>query len=141
MTLPRIALAAVAAIAIPLAAMAADADRSAILKRYADLARAADSGFAGFSAARGETLYRTTWAGSDARTPSCMSCHTSDPKQPGRNAKTGRPIDPAAVSVNPQRYTDLTEVEKHFARDCKSVLGRDCTPQERGDYLTFMIGQ
>lgn len=137
----RLAVAA-ALIILPLAALAAgNTERAAILADYAVRARAADPGFTGFSAQRGEALFRGSFAGGDARTSSCMSCHTADPRQPGRNAKTGRPIDPVAVSVDPRRYTDAAQVDKHFARDCKSVLGRDCTPQERGDYITFMMGQ
>jgi hypothetical protein len=140
----RYAMVAVLASAcVPLAAAAVGgADkRAAILADYAAKARASDPSFTVFSAARGETLFRTSWAGGDARTPSCVSCHTADPKRPGRNAKTGRPIDPVAVSTNPARYTDAKEVNRHFARDCKSVLGRDCTARERGDYITFMTGQ
>lgn len=139
----RYRLAVVAAIIIlPLAALAAgNTERAAILADYAAKARAADPGFAGFSVQRGEALFRGSFTGGDARTPSCMSCHTADPRQPGRNAKTGRPIDPVAVSVDPRRYTDAAQVDKHFTRDCKSVLGRDCTMQERGDYITFMMGQ
>ncbi|MFO1188380.1 MAG: DUF1924 domain-containing protein [Alphaproteobacteria bacterium] len=125
----------------PVVATAADARRDAILADYAAKARAADPGFTAFSAQRGETLFRTTWTGGDARTSSCTACHTDDPRRPGRNAKTGRAIDPVAVSVNPIRFTDKAEVEKQFTRDCKSVLGRECTPTEKGDYVTFMAGQ
>jgi mono/diheme cytochrome c family protein len=132
---------AAALILLPAAAMAADAARDAIVAGYAAQAKKADPAFAGFAAQRGETLFRTKWAGGDERTPSCTACHTDNPKQPGRNAKTGRPIDPVAVSVNPKRFTNLDDVEKQFGRDCKSVLGRECTAQEKGDYITFMAGQ
>lgn len=132
---------ALAMLILSSAVLAADPARDAILSDYAAQARKADPGFAGFSAARGETLFRGSWTGGDARTPSCMSCHTADPRQPGRNAKTGRPIAPAAVSVEPKRYTDPAQVAKHFERDCKSVMGRACTPLESGDFITFMMGQ
>lgn len=122
-------------------ARAGEPARDAILADYAAQSRAADPAFAAFSARRGETLFRTEWAGGDPRTPSCTSCHTADPKNSGRNAKTGRPIDPVAVSVNPSRFTDSADVEKQFGRDCKSVLGRACTALEKGDYITFMAGQ
>jgi hypothetical protein len=46
-----------------------------------------------------------------------------------------------AVSVNPARLTDIGEVEKRFRRDCKNVLGRACTPVEKGDFVTFLAGQ
>lgn len=129
-------------LAIVAAAPAAAADaRQQILDGYLNQAKAADPGFAGFSAERGEALFRTNWAKGDSRTPACTSCHTEDPRQPGRNAKTGRSIDPVAISAHPKRFTDLEEVEKQFGRDCESVLGRACTPAEKGDYITFMMGQ
>lgn len=132
----------IAAVAVlPVAALAGDARRDAILADYAAKAGAADKGFAAFSAQRGETLFRTKWIGGDPRTTSCTACHTANPRQPGQNAKTGRAIDPVAVSANPKRFTDPTTVEKQFTRDCRSELGRDCTPLEKGDYITFMAGQ
>lgn len=121
----------------PTLVFAGDSRRDAIVADYAK----ADAGHAGFSAQRGETLFRTQWKGGDERTPSCTACHTDNPRQPGRNAKTGRPIDPVAVSVNAKRFTDAGEVEKQFTRDCKNVLGRECTAREKGDYITFMMGQ
>lgn len=136
-------LATASAVLLALAAGQAQAadPRAAILDGFAAQARAADPSFAGFSAERGEALFRTKWAGGDERTPSCTACHTDNPRQPGRNAKTGRPIEPVAVSANPKRFTDMEEIEKQFGRDCKSVLGRDCTALEKGDYITFMKGQ
>lgn len=135
-------LAGVAALTLlPFITLAANSPREALLADYAAEARRADPAFAAFSAQRGQTLFRANWAGGDTRTPSCTACHTANPRQPGQNAKTGRPIDPVAVSVKPQRFTDKATVEKQFARDCKSVLGRDCTALEKGDYITFMAGQ
>ena len=128
-------------VALPLAVLAADARRDAILADYAAKARAAAPGATAFSVQRGEALFRTKWTGGDPRTTSCTACHTADPRQPGQNAQTGRPIEPVAVSVNPRRFTDPATVEKQFTRDCRSVLGRDCTPLEKGDYITFMAGQ
>lgn len=130
-----------AVIVAPTLAMAGDPDRDAIIADYAEQARAVDPGFGTFSAKRGEALFRTKWSGGDPRTTSCTACHTDNPKNSGRNAKTGRPIDPVAVSVNPSRFTDAGDVEKQFTRDCKSVLGRPCTPLEKGDYISFMTGQ
>ncbi|MQX35737.1 DUF1924 domain-containing protein [Roseospira navarrensis] len=136
------AVAAPLALTAPTPALAGDAeDRQAILDTLAEEARAADPAFNGFDAAAGETLFRTRWAGGDERTPSCTACHTEDPRATGRNAKTGRPIEPVAVSVNPDRFTDPDEVAKQFHRDCDEVLGRECTAQEKGDYITFMMGQ
>ena len=131
----------VAVAALPVVALAGDARRDAILADYASKARAADRGPTAFSAQRGETLFRTKWTSGDPRTSSCTACHTADPRHPGQNAKTGRPIEPVAVSANPRRFTDPATVEKQFTRDCRNVLGRECTPLEKGDYITFMAGQ
>ncbi|WP_404384320.1 DUF1924 domain-containing protein [Caenispirillum salinarum] len=142
--MPRFAMTAATLLAILAGgpALAGDAaDRAAILAGYAERAAADDPAFTGFSAARGEELFRTRWAGGDARTPSCTACHTNDPRAQGRNAKTGRPIEPVAVSVEPDRFTDIDEVEKQFRRDCDAVLGRPCTPREKGDYIAFMQEQ
>lgn len=130
-----------ALVLLPVTAMAANAARDALLAGYATQAKKADAAFAGFSTQRGETLFRTKWAKGDERTPACTSCHTDNPRNAGQNAKTGRAIDPVAVSVNAKRFTDPEQVEKQFGRDCKSVLGRECTPLEKGDYITFMAGQ
>ena len=53
-SIPALAI-AVAMLALPPAVQAADAGRDAILSGYATQARAADPGFAGFSAARAGT--------------------------------------------------------------------------------------
>ncbi|MBF0128989.1 MAG: DUF1924 domain-containing protein [Alphaproteobacteria bacterium] len=137
----RVILAVLVTLAAPVAAGAGDNGREAILAAYAAEAKASDPSFSGFSANRGETLFRSVRSGGDERTPSCTSCHTGDPRAPGRNAKTGRRIDPVAVSANARRFTEGEKVEKHFARDCKSVLGRPCTVLEKGDYITFLEGQ
>jgi hypothetical protein len=126
---------------LPMTVQAADPARQAILSDYAAQATTEAPGFTGFSAQRGETLFRTSWGTGDQRTPSCTACHTNTPTQEGRNAKTGRVIEPVAVSVNAKRFTNSDDVEKQFNRDCKSVLGRTCTALEKGDYITFMMGQ
>lgn len=126
---------------LPVAALAADSARDAILADYAAQAKSSDAAFTGFSPQRGETLFRSKSTGGDPRTPSCTACHTDSPRNPGQNAKTGRTIDPVAVSVNPKRFTNRDDVEKQFGRDCKSVLGRECSAREKGDYITFMAGQ
>lgn len=125
----------------PTLTLAGEPARDSILSDYARQASKMDSTFTRFSAKRGEALFRTNWASGDPRTPSCTSCHTDNPRGSGRNAKTGRPIDPVAVSVNTDRFTNRDDVEKQFGRDCKSVIGRVCTALEKGDYITFMMGQ
>lgn len=131
-----------AAIALaPALAVAGDAARDAILQGYAEQAAAADPGFSGFSAERGARLYAGPHQGGNPDTNACAACHTADPTAEGRHRKTGRAIQPMAVSINPERFTDPDEVEKQFGRDCNNVLGRPCTAQEKGDFITFLTGR
>ncbi|TBR21868.1 MAG: DUF1924 domain-containing protein, partial [Candidatus Nitrosotenuis sp.] len=32
-------------------------------------------------------------------------------------------------------------VEKWFKRNCKETLERECTPQEKGDFLAYLSGK
>lgn len=69
---------------------------------------------------------------------SCAACHGTDLTRPGRHQVTGKPIEPMAASVNPKRLSDPAHVEKWFGRNCRMVLGRDCSPQEKGDYVRLI---
>ena len=98
-------------------------------------ARASAPGFSGFSAARGQQFFNSTH-GNDW---SCSSCHTSNPRQPGKHASTGKEIAPMAPAANPARFTNAAKVNKWFRRNCKDVLGRVCTAQEKGDVLAYLM--
>jgi Domain of unknown function (DUF1924) len=112
----------------------------ALLDVYAAASKAADSTFAGFSAQRGEALFRRHFTTGRPDTRSCTVCHTEDPKKLGQT-RAGKDIEPMAASVTPDRYTDHDKTEKWFGRNCRNVLGRDCTPQEKGDFISFMLTQ
>ena len=124
--------------ALLLPVTSAAAPRDALLASLAAAAKAADPAFSGFSATRGEKLHFTRFASGKADTPSCTSCHGDNPRSAGRTP-VGKPIDALAVSVTPTRYSDPAKVEKWFKRNCNEVLGRQCTPLEMGDWLSFMI--
>lgn len=72
---------------------------------------------------------------------SCASCHGADLSRAGRHLRTGKPIQPLAVSVDPTRLTDPAKVEKWLQRNCRWTLGRECTPQEKGDFIVFIRSQ
>lgn len=124
-----LALAAAPAIAGP---------RDDILATYAAVAKAADAGFAGFDAGRGKALYEQQNTVS-AEAPDCASCHTASPMKAGKT-RAGKTIDAMAVSVTPDRFTDAEKVEKWFGRNCNTVLGRECTAAEKGDFITYLSG-
>lgn len=108
-----------------------------LINHYAIQAKSEMSSFVGFDANRGKALYLKEFTSGKRDTPSCTSCHTSNPTQIGET-RAGKAIEPLAVSANPKRYQTLKKAEKWFRRNCKSVLGRECTTIEKGDFLTFM---
>lgn len=114
--------------------------REDLLGRYAAAVKTSDPAFAGFSAARGETLHRTKFGGGKPDTPACASCHSEDPRRTGQTP-AGKPIDPVALSASPSRYADEAKVEKWFKRNCNEVLGRPCSALEKGDWLTYMLSR
>ncbi|MFC7331594.1 DUF1924 domain-containing protein [Rhodocista pekingensis] len=136
---PLVAAALLLAAGPALAAGDDAASRDALLASYAVQAKAQDPAFTGFSAERGRAIYLGQVAGAEA--DGCAACHTADPRATGQHRKTGRAIKPVAVSVSPWRFTDADYVEKHFRRDCPGVLGRECSAQEKGDYISFLASQ
>jgi cytochrome c peroxidase len=124
----------------PLTLADAGPAQTAILEKYTTEAKAADPSFSGFSGERGKSLFFSEPATGKPDTPSCTSCHTKNPKEPGQT-RAGKEIGPMALSVKSDRYSDSQETEKWFGRNCDSVLGRPCTPIEKGDFITFMASQ
>jgi len=115
-----------------LSASAETAD--SILAAINNEAKSSTPSFKGFSAERGERFFKQT----HGNELSCASCHTDNPAAPGKHAKTGKIIKPLAPAANPERFTDTAKVAKWFKRNCNDVLDRVCTPQEKGDVLTYL---
>ena len=106
-----------------------------LIAGYEASARQMTPAFAGFSASRGARFFQETHGGEW----SCSTCHTETPTAAGRHARTGKSIAPLAPAVNPDRFSDAATAEKWFRRNCNDVAGRDCTPQEKGDVLTWLL--
>jgi Domain of unknown function (DUF1924) len=43
-----------------------------------------------------------------------------------------------AIGTNPKRFTDKAKVDKWFKRNCQDVYQRECTPKEKGDFVSYM---
>jgi len=114
-------------------ALAAETPAS-LMARYAQEAGVPASAL---SAARGAALYRTDHPGRDGQPVRCASCHTDNPKQPGRT-RVGKRIEPLAPTANAERFTDAAQVEKWFRRNCTDVLQRECSAQEKGDFIAWL---
>ncbi len=98
-------------------------------------AKNASPSFKGFSAAAGERFFKQK----QANDLSCAECHTENPAASGKHAKTGKIIKALAPAANAERFTDAAKVEKWFKRNCNDVMGRVCTPQEKGDVLAWLL--
>ena len=85
---------------------------------------------------QGEQLWR-----SKRGERSCTSCHGDSPSLVGKHQKTGKAIQPMAVSVNPDRYRDAKKIQKWILRNCKWTFARECSAQEKSDILTWLIQQ
>ncbi len=109
-----------------------------LLKQYEGQAKQENAAFAGFSAERGASFFKAERTHSDGKKVSCATCHTSDPRNQGKT-RANKVIEPMATIANPQRFTDTAKVEKWFGRNCKDVLERTCTAQEKGDYIQYLM--
>ncbi|MCW8957669.1 MAG: DUF1924 domain-containing protein [Gammaproteobacteria bacterium] len=92
-----------------------------------------------FDAKKGKAMWTQQFTHAKADKPrSCATCHTDDPRAQGKHAKTGKAIKPLAPSANPERLTEVREIEKWFMRNCKWTVGRKCTAQEKGNLLSYL---
>lgn len=70
---------------------------------------------------------------------SCATCHGELPTGTGKHASTGKQISPLAPAFNGDRFTDGAKAEKWFRRNCRDVTGRECTPAEKADVLSWLL--
>ena len=132
-----------------------------ILENYAVQAGAEDTSFSGFSAERGEALYREPHVIKGAGVWSCASCHLKDPRYSVRAHRTDIPcrachvindwehpdpkhakkrvIDPFAPSANPMRLTDAHRVDSFLKLNCLLLMQRECTAREKGDVIAYLL--
>jgi len=85
--------------------------------------------------ARGQEFFTRT----HGKEWSCSTCHGAVPTQTGKHASTGKPIGALAPAFNAERFTDKAKTEKWFRRNCNDVVGRECTPSEKADVLSWLI--
>jgi hypothetical protein len=83
---------------------------------------------------RGQQLFTSR----HGREWSCSSCHGAVPTQAGRHASTGKSIAPLAPAFNPERLADAAKTEKWFRRNCNDVIGRECSPAEKADVISWL---
>ncbi len=109
---------------------------SSLIAGYTAEAARATPGFAP-SAERGQGLFMRKW-GVSKTMPSCATCHNDQPTAEGKHVVTSKRIAPLSPAVNQKRFTDLAKVEKWFGRNCKEVVGRECSAAEKADFIQFV---
>ncbi len=72
---------------------------------------------------------------------SCTGCHGDQPTKTGKHIKTGKIIEPMALSINGKRFQDKKKIDKWFRRNCKWTFGRECSVQEKVDILSWLSNQ
>lgn len=100
-----------------------------------------EQGAGPFSSAAGQKAWQQKHL--DAKTGKqrdCQTCHGSNLKLGGKHIRTGKLIEPLAPSANNERLTDIKFINKWFKRNCKWTLGRECSAQEKGDFLEYLKG-
>jgi hypothetical protein len=113
--------------------------------KYAATAKAADSAYTGLSVEDGKTFFNreVIQFKGDKNNPgkaiACASCHTANPADVGKHIVTGKSIKPLSPFVNAKRFQSVADVEKKFAKHCNEVVGSDCTPQEKGNYIAYVL--
>ncbi len=109
------------------------------------------AGASNFSAEAGKKMWSevkpfTDKDGIVQKDRSCVTCHGSDLTKPGTHKKTGKVIAAMAPSVpfvqveekDIPRFSKAKKIKKWFKRNCKWTYGRECTAQEKGDFLTYL---
>lgn len=114
-------------------------DAKKFAETYANHVKAIDPAYK-LTAEAGRAFFTKKYARrKDNKEESCSSCHTDNPMNKGKHVDTGKAIQPLSPVANPARFSDLQKVETKFKKHCNNIIGRDCTPQEKGDYITYLL--
>lgn len=116
-----------------------------IADKYAAAAKAIDATYIGPSAEEGKVFFNreVIQFKGDVNNPgkaiACASCHTANPADVGKHIVTGKQIKPLSPHANKKRFQSIHEVEKNFTKHCNEVVGSDCSPQEKANYIAYLL--
>jgi len=91
------------------------------------------------SAEAGRAFYTKKVVDRFGKDVSCSACHTDNPASEGKHKETGKSIKPLAPSANPDRFADVNKTERNFSKHCKDLYQKDCSAQDKGDYVTYLL--
>ena len=69
----------------------------------------------------------------------CTDCHGDNPAAVGKHSETKKKIASLSPVVNPKRFSNLKKTEETFDIHCNDILERNCTSQEKGDYIVYIL--
>jgi cytochrome c553 len=127
-------------VAVCLVILASGADAATLKDQqegWAAQAKSTDPAYAA-SPERGKNFYGRIFRPGNEMA-SCATCHTANPKAPGKHVVTGKEIPAFSPSANPERFTDAKKSEKWFKRNCNDVIGRECTAAEKSDLSAWLL--
>ncbi len=118
---------------IPLGSVYADkATAQQLLKNYST------QGVTSVSKEAGKQMWKKQFS-TKGESRSCAACHTKDLSVGGKHVKTNKAIKPMSPAANSKRITKVRKVEKWFKRNCKWTIGRECSAQEKANYIAYII--
>ncbi|MEO8417210.1 MAG: DUF1924 domain-containing protein [Methylophilaceae bacterium] len=106
--------------------------------KYAAIAKHINPASTGLSANDGKDFFNREII-IKGKPVACASCHTTSPANVGKHIVTGKPIRPLSPLVNAKRFTSVDKVEKNFTSHCNDIIGRDCTAQEKGNFIAYLL--
>jgi mono/diheme cytochrome c family protein len=127
--------------ALGVASFSVQADTASAHKladKYAAIAKHIDPASKGQDAEAGKAFFNRELT-IKGKQVACASCHTTNPAATGKHMVTGKPIKPLAPSANGDRFSNLDKVEKNFEKHCLDIIGRDCTAQEKANYIAYLL--
>jgi hypothetical protein len=57
----------------------------------------------------------------------------------GKHIITGKAIRPLPPAVNDKRFNDIENVEDKFTVHCNDIIGSDCTPEEKANFIGYLL--
>lgn len=95
-----------------------------------------------FSAERGKNMWTKNFTQQKSgKQVNCATCHTDSLIRAGAHIRTGKVIEAMSARTNAGRFNETKKIKKWFLRNCKWTLGRECTAQEKGDFLTYFASE
>lgn len=110
-----------------------------LVYKYTNIAHSVNENFKAPSITDGKIFFNRKITAPNGKEVACASCHTNNPANIGKNLVTGRDIAPLAPRVNTKRFTDLEKVEEKFTEHCNDILGADCSPAEKANFIAYLL--